>query len=292
MRNAFHILITAVIAAVVAFGVAKFSGTPAGEEAKKESVYERVMRTGELRCGYATWPGLLEKDANTGKFSGTFYDFMNELGKISEIKVSFTEEVSFGDFPAALNAGRVDAICSGAWTNAVRGKFVDFTIPISFQPTFAFVRGNDFRFDNDLNKINDASVTISAIDGESNEVIAKTRFPSAKIMSMPKGTEGAQMIMNVADGKADVTFLDIETASRVMASQPGKLRMVKSKFPLAVFGNTIVVKKEEMALKNMLDNATNQLLMTGAVDEILSKHEKVSGTFLRTKPAYDLPTVF
>ena len=39
-------------------------------EAKKETAYERVTRTGVLRCGYATWPPNVMKDPNTGKVSG------------------------------------------------------------------------------------------------------------------------------------------------------------------------------------------------------------------------------
>ncbi|MCB1556441.1 MAG: hypothetical protein KDJ15_03915, partial [Alphaproteobacteria bacterium] len=39
-----------------------------------DSGYDRVMRTGTIRCGYIAFPPYLMQDLNTGEFSGLAYD--------------------------------------------------------------------------------------------------------------------------------------------------------------------------------------------------------------------------
>lgn len=256
--------------------------------ANAQSVYEKVIKTGELRCGYALWPGLVEKDPNSEKLSGAFYEYMEALGNAMEIKIIWAEEVSFGDIVESLRSKRVDAICSGAWTNAVRGKFTEFTTPIAYQSINAYSRADDSRFDGKLELINTANITISVIDGESAATIAATDFPLAKTLSLQKGTDVSQMLLNVATNKADIAFTDAGSAGQFLLKNPGKLKAVKVNYPARVFGLPIVIAKGETELKSSLDAATNQLLWTGKVDSILNKYEKTPGMFVRVRQPYAL----
>jgi len=258
-------------------------------DAVSDTAYSRVIEKGVLRCGYSPWPGLLDVDPNTKKLSGVFYDYLNALGKAMDIKVEWTEEVAFGEIPEALNQGRIDAHCSGAWTNPVRGKFVDSVVPVAYQYITAFARAGDMRFDNHLDKINTSDVKVSVIDGESSSTIALASFPNAKIISNPQGTDGMQMLMDVITGKADVAFTDLSMLQRVMEKNPGKMRQVKAAYPLQVFGTPIWVKKGEVKLKNMLDVATMQLINDGSIERILAQHEKMKGMFLRPNVSYQSP---
>lgn len=263
-----------------------FFSTTSVRADNQESLHDKVIRVGELRCGYALWPGLLEKDPNTGAMSGLFYDYMEQLGSSMQIKIVWAEEVPWGDIVEALQARRIDAHCAGAWTNAIRGKFVDFTTPIIFHPINAYVREGDTRFDNNLSAINSPDVTISIVDSESAATVAKTDFPKAKTISMPKGTEGAQMILNVLHKKADITFTDPSMAQEIMKNNPGKLRQVQAQFPLRVFGVGLAIRKGETTLKDSLNVATNQLLWAGGLEKILNKYEKFPGQFLRVAQPY------
>ena len=260
--------------------------SPASPE-HADNAYERVMQSGTLRCGYALWPLYLDKDPNTGRLSGIFYDYLQALGDAAQLKIEWTEEVSFGDIVEALRSNRVDAICSGAWTNPVRGKFVDFVTPIFYQAISAYVRSGDQRFDAGVASINSPAVTISVVDGESASTIAKADFPQAKIISMPKGTENSQMLLNVLHNKADVTFADASLSGAFLANNPGALREVPVKFPLRVFGAPLIVKKGEAALRETLNTATQQLLWTGAIERILRKYEKHPGMFLRAAAPFE-----
>ncbi len=255
-------------------------------QAQTPDGYDRVIASGTLKCGYAPWPGLIDVDPNTKKLSGVFYDYLNELARTMEIKVEWVGEVPFGEIPQALNAGKIDAHCSGAWTNPIRGKFVDMITPVSYQYVTAFARADDKRFDNNLDGINKPEIKVSVIDGESSSAIAATSFSKATLISNPQGTDGIQMLMDVITSKADVAFTDYTTLAKVMKTNPGKVKAVESPYPLQVFGNPIWVKKGENRLKNSLDLATMQLINDGSIEKILARHETMKGMFLRPNTGY------
>jgi ABC-type amino acid transport substrate-binding protein len=166
--------------------------------ADHKNVLSRVLASGKLRCGYAPWPGLIvDVDPNTKKLTGTFYDYLQELGRSLELKIEWVAEVPFGEIPQALDSGKIDAHCSGAWTNPIRGKFVDMIVPISYQFITAFVRKGDKRFSDNFEAINDPAIKISIIDGESSSAIAATRFPKATHLSNPQGTDGVQILNGI-----------------------------------------------------------------------------------------------
>ena len=79
------VLLTLVVAVVTSFLTVQFMVPQNADSGavslpkEKESVYERVIRTGKIRCGYAVWQPVLMKDPNTGAFSGVYYDYMNLL---------------------------------------------------------------------------------------------------------------------------------------------------------------------------------------------------------------------
>jgi hypothetical protein len=95
-------------------------------EAKKETAYERVMRTGELRCGYFSWKPAFIKDPNTGEMSGIFHDYMEEIGRALKLKIVWAEEVALGEFPTAIAAGRIDAMCSSTFVTSERARVTRF----------------------------------------------------------------------------------------------------------------------------------------------------------------------
>lgn len=271
-------ILNIILVVLVSFLTTKFFIT---KSEKKESVYDRVINSGTLRCGYGLWPKLVDKDPNTGKLSGVYVDFITELARNLDLKVLWTEEISWGDIASSLNSDRMDAFCAGAWTNTIRGKYVDFTIPPYYSTVYPYARIDDSRFDVGLDSVNSPDVTISVIEGESSQVVATADFPKAKLLVMPKITEGAQNILNVVTKKADIVLGDPTLVEAYMKNNPNQIRRIKAEYPTRVFGNAIAVKKGEFALKSMLDNAIEQMIWTGSTDKIIRKHEEVEGTFAR-----------
>jgi ABC-type amino acid transport substrate-binding protein len=259
-----------------------------GITVSRETAFDRVMRTQTLRCGYGVWPPFVIKDANSGKLSGMTHDYVETLGEALKLKVVWAEEVGWGDFPAALESGRIDAFCVGVWPNAARARQVDFVTPITYQPSYAFARADDKRFDNSLDAINDPSFTASVQDGDSSAAIAAADFPKAKTLQIPQLAHWSELYINIVARKADVTFLDPVSAAEYNASNPGKIRRVPSKTPIRVFGNSIALAQGEDKLRRMLDTATQELISSGKSERIIVRYERFPGTFLR--PAFPYQT--
>src|SRR5258708_38771393 len=99
-------------------------------------------------------------------------------------------------------------MCFGAWPKATLAHEVLFSIPTYYLPIYAYARANDSRFDHTLNKMNAADITLSAMDSEISSEIARNQFPKAKLLSMPQLTPPGMLLLNVATGKADLTFTD------------------------------------------------------------------------------------
>jgi ABC-type amino acid transport substrate-binding protein len=252
----------------------------------QNSAYRRLIDLGILRCGYTPWPVLLDVDPKSKAPSGVFFDYTNELARVLDIKIEWVEEMSFAQMPDALNEGRIDIHSSGAWTNPIRGKLADNVIPISYEHINAFVRADETRFEDSLPDINSPDVRVSVIDGESSEAIYFASYPRATAIRLAPASAGGQMLSDLVSGKADVAFTDPLTFHRFVEKHPGKIKQVKSKFPVQVYGSPIWVKKGEVELKNTLNVATMQLINDGTIETILSKHEPVKGMFLRPNPSF------
>ncbi|MDX2028323.1 MAG: transporter substrate-binding domain-containing protein [Alphaproteobacteria bacterium] len=275
---------------VVAFlaglaGAWVFQSKNATDKPAHENTYDRVMRTQTLRCGYAVWTPFLLKDPNTGKLSGLFYDYTQALGEILGLKIEWTEEVSWGEFPAALDAGRIDAMCGGAYPNAARARVIDFVRPILYQPIYVYARAGDTRFDHNHSIINDASITLTAVEGSMVGRVAVTDFPKAKAIMLPELTSLAETFVNVASRKADVTVSNSATAEEYMANNPGKMRRVAGK-PLHLAWNSIAIPGGQYRFRQMLDIATEELIANGQIETIIAKHEKFPDTLLRPALPY------
>lgn len=268
-------LISLITALVTALLVVQFAGTGgAKSEGRLNKSFDHVMATRTLRCAYATWPpSVLMKDPNTGAFSGILPELFEMAGKNLNLKIEWTEETGYG--PQAiegLKAGRFDAFCGGMNQNAQRGQHVLFTNPIFFNPIYAYVRGDDHRFDKTWDIINDPQYTLSVMDGEATDTIAKNRFPNAKTFSLPQNSEMAMLYANVAHNKADLVFSDVSRADEYIKNNPGKLRRANDNAVLT-YTISIPVSNEEPKLKAMLDAAFMELHGSGQTKAIVQKYD-------------------
>ena len=88
----------------------------------KESLYNRVMRSGKIRCGYLIYPPGCTKNPNTGKVSGIGPEAIELVAKKLGLQVEWTEEIGWSTMLEGLKTGRYDMIPTPVWTNAHRAK--------------------------------------------------------------------------------------------------------------------------------------------------------------------------
>ncbi|MCB1556809.1 MAG: transporter substrate-binding domain-containing protein [Alphaproteobacteria bacterium] len=260
----------------------------AGEKKEKEGVYDRVMRTGKVRCGYVVIDPTFIKDPNTGAFSGIVYELMEEIGSILDLDIEWTEEVSFGTAIAGLRAGRYDAICSSLYARPNVMKDLELTEPYYFVPINVYVRKGDrdrFQTYDDLNK---PDVKISYMDGTIPALIKRTDFPSAGSLALPDFNY-SDILLGVSTGKADVTFVEPSIALAYMDKNPDTLELLPALSPVRFFPNVFGVLKGEHDLNTMLSWAIRYLQYNGQIEAILQKYERYPGSFVRVSKAYVMP---
>ncbi len=251
-----------------------------------ESTYDRVMKAGKIRCGYGLWSIYLAREPNTGKMSGIFYDYMEEMGKNLSLKIEWAEEVGDGEAITALETGRIDAYCSILFWNAERARTADFVEPLFYSGTFAFARAGDTRFDGNLAAINKPEVKIISVDGDIFAKIVKLEFPQATSVSLPQITTEAETFLTLAGGKADILLNEPYAAADFMKNNPNKIQRV-ALGPIRYSPSSLMIKGGEDRFRRMLDIATVEMHGNGAVEKIISKYEEYDDAILRVAKPYE-----
>jgi polar amino acid transport system substrate-binding protein len=236
------------------------------------TAYDRVISSGIIRCGYVPYPPGLIKDPNTGKITGVFADAIEEAATNLGLKVQWTEEVGWGSMIEGLNAGRYDLVCSPVWANSTRAKVADFTSPLFYSGIDAYVRTGDTRFSQSLAPANSSGIRISTIDGEMSAIIAAQEFPNAQTVSLPQTADDSQLLLNLVDGKADITFVEPYIADQFLKSHPGSVTNITPNDPVRVFPNTMMLAKGDVRLQSMMDVALSELVNSGEIDRLLAKY--------------------
>jgi len=206
------VILTTVMMIVAVIGQAR--------AASSESAFDRIQRTKTVRCGYVSYQPGLVKDAATGQFSGIIYDIMESVAKKLDLKVEWTEETTWGLHLEGLKTGRYDVLCAASFALPSDTVWSETVGPLYYSAIGVWVRPGDERFLKDYAAINKPDVTVSAVDGTIPAIIAAEDFPSAHIVSLPQFSDYSLNMQNVAQGKADVTFVETWQGNAFLHNKP------------------------------------------------------------------------
>jgi ABC-type amino acid transport substrate-binding protein len=250
-----------------------------------ETAFERVMRSGELRCGYFSWPPYVMRDPNTGQLSGINVDYLQAVADELGWKINWALEVGPGEAIEALNTNKVDMMCGTLWPDGARAKNLTLTNPSFYTAMFVFVRDGDTRFDGDLKKLDNAAVTFSVMDGDVTTSVAKATYPNAKTIAIPQNGDGAQLMTAVVTGKADAVMIGRAEVEHFNANNEQKLREVQGVSAAYVFGESYAMKTGEFQFKNAMDTIILRMNNNGYAQSLLNKYN-MSG-YYPVRPDYE-----
>ncbi len=277
------ILLSVLVSLAVTFTAANWLGWGGDAQTKvvgKESVYDRVMRTKTIRCGYTLRPGFVMKDVNSGQLSGVVVDYVRELGNGLSFNVEWNDEIAPGEVGAALDSGKIDLYCAALWPNAPRARVMDMVMPIATSVMGVYIRNNETRQFTDYGQLNDSAITVALIDGTAPAQIIQRLFPAVKKYALPQLTPHTDLALAVESGKADFALIDSYAAEEFMAHNAGKIRQLMLGKPFAAFPNSIALKRGEYEFKRMLEISTLELIGTGVIEKIVKKYEQHPGTII------------
>lgn len=278
-------LLIIALSAITAFAVGKYAPISTPTTPAKETAFERVMRTGTLRCGYSIWPPALVKNPNTGRMSGIFYDLMQKIGDQMDIKIEWAAEVSPAHMFTDLNNSRFDMVCSPYIPTPARLKAANFTNPIFYNSLHLYARADDTRFDKRPSFANQSHIKFAVIDGNIMGILAQKRFPIATKVSLPQHATPADSFLYVINEKADLVISEPLTFALFNKSNPNKMKRVEG-IPLQVLGAGMPMAAKEFHLKYAIDATLTYLHGIGFIDSILKKHEPEGAHLLRIANPY------
>lgn len=269
-----------VLASAIGFGVYYLKHVPGQtpQIAKQKTLLEQVIANGQIRCAYIPWPPMAIRDPNTGAMSGVFPEVIEKIASNAGLKVIWTEQVEYGTAIEGLKTRKYDMLGTAMWSNTNRALHASFPTPLCFSAIEAFVRVGETRIKT-LQDINNPSVTISTIEGEAAEAIARQDFPQARRTGLPQGADTAQLYLELITKKADVVMHDLVAANEFMAKNPNKIKKLAPGKPLRVFANCYVIPKGEETFRDLLNVAIEELLNTGFIDYVLKKYNMDKVTY-------------
>jgi ABC-type amino acid transport substrate-binding protein len=248
-------------------------GQQTAPSAKQETAYERVMRTGVLRCGYGTWEPGVYKDPASGQMAGLFVELMSATGKLNNLNIEWTAEIDWGQIPQALLSGKIDAFCAGMAGDAARGKQLAYTNPLSYWRFDVLVRADDTRFPegNSISaaQLNNSQFSTAFTEGDVLETIAKNELPAVKGIPLPPLGTPADNLMNVVTGKTDFVIFPRVMFQGYDKQNPNKLRYLSIDPPLKVYGNVIATDFNDLRLQQLLNAGINELVNSAKYVEIM-----------------------
>ncbi len=280
-----HLVLIVILCVAVTLAADRYF-RPSTQTATQESTYERVLRTGEIRCAYAVYEPPLIKDPSTGRLSGIFYDVMEEVGRRLSLKIKWVEEVGYGTAAEGFTTDRYDALCATIWPTPERSRAASFTIPLYYSPVDILVRANDHRFDDDLNKLNDAAYTFAVKDGDVSDTFANQIFPKAKHSSIPDMADTSQLLVDLVHNKADAVINSPELLYQFLDKNPGTIRDLTPAHPLMAAPNTIMIKPNQYQFKVMLDTTLQGMISSGFIDAELKKYSSYHPIYLHDALPY------
>lgn len=282
MRTFPSVLISVILSVAVSyalFGPRQTTATVT-TETKTGSVYDRVTKSRTLRCGYMSWPSMVEKDPNTGKMQGLYVDMTEELAHGYGWKVQWMEEVPLSDFVTALNTDHIDMMCAPVTPTAQRNQWVYFSRAHIYAPMRAYVRVDDARFDNQSEKINSPEVRLATIEGEMTSIIARTIYPKAQVVEISSMQGQTQLFENIVAGKADAVFQEPFTFSDYNKNNPGKLRQVIGN-DIGIFSGNYAIKIGEDKFLHIINLGIEELLNRGYIAKLAKDYHMLeAGLYL------------
>lgn len=250
----------------------------------KEGAYDRVLRTGKIRCGYFIEYPFTFQNLENGQLEGIIPDLMNVISEDTGLEVIWAEEMNASTMIEGLNTKRYDALCAGIMVLASRAHLMQHSVPFIYTPLFAYVRKEDNRFDNDIFKANNSKYKIIGLDGSGKTLLALKAFKNANISLLPQFSSFAELFINVADKKADMTFTIPAEFQKYNESNPNKLKQV-GLFETIPIG--FCYQKNETSLKNMFDTLFVTYISDGTLDKIIDKWEDYPDSFYRAAKPFE-----
>src|ERR1700681_1120823 len=212
--------------------------SPASAQATPDNTLDRIRANKVLRI--AVLPGELpyfNKDLATGNWSGFSIEMANDIAKLLDVKLEYTES-TYGNSILDLQSNKIDL---GFALNPTpqRALVVDFCATVFPHPFGAMLRkGLEARTWADINK---PDVNIAVDVGSATEAVARRFAPNAMIKSLKSRDE---VMLEMSSGRVDCVVNALVLGLTAIAKNPnlGTYKILQS--PSVAIPSSMAVRRE------------------------------------------------
>lgn len=204
--------------AVMFFLVGTATAADVQKDLQQASTIEKVIRSGKLRVGMATFVPWAMQDKK-GEWIGFEIDVAKKLAEDMGVKIEFTPTKWEGLIPSLLT-GKFDLIIAGMMGTPQRALKINFTAPYDYSEMHLVAHKKvaaGFKTASDFNK---EGVTILCRNGTTAVASVKKNMPKAKMLLF---SENGPMVQELLNGKAHAVVASSPEPAQLAAKNPDTL---------------------------------------------------------------------
>ncbi len=241
--------------------------------AHADSVFNKIKASETIQCGYTEWPQFFNIDANSGEFSGFFYDLWGLIAQELDVAVEWKMPIQWGQVNEAVTTKKVDIFCPGVWPDGGKRRNMLLSDPVFYNALYAYGRIDDQRLQGQsLENLNNNQFKGVAVDGDATEKILRNRFPMAEREMFAPSSMTPEMIMAVVTKKADFIIMDEAEMNAFITNNPDKIVKISDQ-PVVMKQVQIPLALGEFHLLNALNGILRDLINDGTIQNLIDKHE-------------------
>jgi len=229
-------------------------------------VIARIVKTGELRVAMTgSQPPLNVKDKH-GKLIGFEVDLARMLASSMGVKARFVVK-PFAKLLPALNAGEVDVVMSGVTITPERNMKAAFVGPYFVTGKSILTTSKQLAKARRSKDINDADLTLAALEGSTSELFVKRVVPLSKLVTVPDYETGLDLVKR---GKANALVADLQVCLFAVLRNPGAGLTTLAE-PLTIEPIGVAAPPNDPLFVNLLTNLFNAMQGTGVLKDLQQK---------------------
>ena len=226
--------------------------------------WERVKKAGKLTIGIDDAFPPMEFRNEKNELVGFDIDASRELGKRLGITIEHIPTV-WDTVILSLKSKKFDIVWSGMSVTAEREKEIAFTKPYIMEKQVVVVKAGNKKITG-LKDLGGDTIVGVQLGSTSEEALAKLNKKFKEIKKYDKNTDA---FMDLKIGRIDALAVDELVGRYYLSQKPGEYSVLKEELLSEPIG--IGIRKEDVALKDMIQKTLDEMFKDGTMKKISIK---------------------
>lgn len=241
------------LAAASVLAACSSSGSSSGASSTPASGGSSAAAAGLMTPGVLTVGMNLqfkpEMYLSNGKPAGYDVDLLNKLAAKLGVKLQI-QNLDFNGLIPGLQAKKFDLVSVGLTPNPQREQVVDFTRSyVPYSSVLAVKQNNSSPAQ--ISTFNKKGVTITALQGSSDQTVAQAAFPNANVVGL---SDQNATLLEVQTGRAQGAVLENYILAQYQKANPNEVKQAALAKPLSLSYGSWAVQKGDSALRSELNS--------------------------------------